>query len=423
MNNAKVLPVLSVRALGSAGNLFVLMVVARHVGPQYVGQLSSALAAAFLFGVVFSFGLNKVALAKLPGLNSENGDYENELKKINSLRICFLLFSLSVSALVICFFPIGQWQVIVAGLFVGQSLIMGDLLKSIGRPVSGLVIEVVALPYLIIVQVVAPTFLPVNVDQFDPSQAVFFAAMCVFICGLVWEVVRLRVNILVAWRRAKWSESKLYFLENFKAIKNYWASNIMLVAAGRIPLVVAPFVCNASEVTVLALIITIASLGGTVVHAAQSFFAPRFSKAIKLRRPEKLAREFYISRVLCSLLFLPVTVFAIVWSVEFFTYFGVEHKEQFFLLVIAMLSQQLRMLSGCSEALISVYSKGGREVYMNLFAITMMICAFAAEPWVGGVKVVIYGYAASLVLRAWMGQYFYSSILKEVKADRLCQDK
>ena len=403
------------RAVGSAGNLLLLFVVARFFGVSATGYIFSALSTAYITSYIFNIGLNRFTLKEL-SLLADQGPI---LRILKTLAIMLLVIQLVLGILVIAVAQLlgagaSLLWVYSLGFFLGSLigflLIISDILKSQGRTELGILFETSLLPWVGTTLVLLAAAFGHTSDRVPVSLLICSA---VILCG---AIVKTQVVGRFSLPNKRKMISASSFLNSKKlGLVTFWVSGLAVIVASRLPGVVAPLVTTPQGVGMIAACLGIASLGGTITHAIQSYFAPKLSHAASQENSIQQIKLLGASQVLCFSLFAMIAVPCFLWPREILAIFGTEFAVMDTSILYVMVGGQLiRALSGCSEIFLSMIGRAKSEAISLLIGIVIFcgIIIFGSSHAEGTI-LMAYAYASGLVVRGTLSTLtIYAHLLR-----------
>jgi O-antigen/teichoic acid export membrane protein len=159
------------------------------------------------------------------------------------------------------------------------------------------------------------------------------------------------------------------------------------------------FILPHDEVAILGLTIRLAGIAGFVIQATQQFILPDLTQALT-RQNDKLADELLVRLNLLTALTLALGLLVTIFFGGFFlSFFGEVYRTGQWLLVLFLVGQSTRALSGMNQNLLSI---GGHQVRSAGACLTgLFIFTFAAIIFTNLLGFMGIGYAAILAELIW----------------------
>jgi O-antigen/teichoic acid export membrane protein len=397
----KIIRVLVARVSGTAGNLVLLLLVARNYGPVASGYVFSAIASGYMTAHFFNIGLSRYTLKTVSIQKNPKPTIET-LKTLATLISLFLLAAAGVVLTLIYFvaqpgFPLTLYGYgSVLGAFLGFQLINADILKSEGKTEAGILFEISLFPWSASAMIGLAAFAGLDSPMVPVAMLVAAAAL---VCALILLTTAVGQYRPITKPRIKEACRLLFADQHLLGI--FWFSGIAVVFASRLPGIAAPLVADPAGVGFLAVGVGIASLGGTITHAVQSYFAPRFSQAAAAHSRQRLAKQLLTSQAMSFFLFLLVALPCFFTPSYVTQIFGTEFSTmETRVLQIMVAGQLIRTLSGCSELFLSMVGRAKFEAAALLASIAVFLgVSITAYDILTGTELIAWAYAAMLATR------------------------
>lgn len=424
----KLLYAVMVRGSGSVGNFVVLVLTLRLYGPEAAGVLFNILAVGYTSAIISNLGLSRFTLRVLPRESSEPRRVAHLIGQIQFLVCGMALGLASIGALslfglmsnLITFG--GQTQLwfegAALGLLLGASLLLlmgtADILKAQGRVGLAILVEVSAFPWMSVVGLGVGYLTGASSVLLPGFAAVGSAAL---VCSVVlWRLPNVTWRPITGAPTGQLSRAKNFLSSHWKVLVVYWTSGSLVMISSRMTGLVAPVFLLPAEAGFVAALVGIASLGGTIIAAAQAYFAPRFSILHGAHNISALTAELRLSQVVVGGIFSLIAIPVMFFPATTLSLFGNEAATfPTNLLILATAAQLLRCFTGCSEIFLTMTSKSGLETVTLILAMLAfwmtLIFGDGAD-----LNIFIYAYCAMLATR---GVFSYIVAKYELSRDQL----
>lgn len=399
------------RIIGSAGNFLLLLIVSRLYGPEATGIYYSAVSVGYITSQIMNFGLNRYTLRYIN--YSQERDSFDGIKTIGAI-VSILPMLLALFLYLVMPLYIRDIQVIygyIIGCCLGSTLsiqtVSADLLKVRNRPSLALLVENSALPWLATLGV----WLASNwtTSTIVPTQTIL-ASSAVISATLLF----LRVGGKLSFSLMVIRDLAIEMHSRQGQLIVFWLTAIAVMIASRIPSAIAPLMMPAEQVGILVASIGIASLGGTMIQAAQAYFAPKFSVAYSTRNSRALVRHWIASCGMTTMMFLPILMTCLFNPKWVLGFFGKEFQDGDPNILLAMvIGQGIRMMTGNSEIFLSMIDQEKKELAVLIISSFLFILLVLILDSVDAPLRVAVSYGAMLVARSILsGSLCLSSVFR-----------
>lgn len=380
------------RAAGTAGNFVLLFLVARLFGVASAGFIFSTFSIAFVTAQIFNFGLSRFTLKSAAADDKTLQIIFKSGLWVSALLLGGVVFGYILSLSV----PVnrGIVDIWLAGAALGAlmlvQMVCADILKVGGKTGLALLLEVSILPWITaIIAVISWGLL---------TQDAMIPVYCALAAGLVTSalaVILTHPDVSGGLQRPRIVQ---FWQENRVQLAIFWTSGSLGVLASRLVGLTLPFLDLPHQAGVLAVSVNLVSLGGTVIHAAQAFFAPQFARLAQGPRAA-LFKSLALSQGVVFCVFLPIAIPVILFPKAVLSLFGAGFTGMDgSLLMTMMLAQVLRSAGGCAELFLAMTGHGIAEALILAASVLAFFgVILLAEP--PSIPSVGYAYAAMLGIR------------------------
>ena len=287
-------------------------------------------------------------------------------------------------------------------------------LKAQGHVGMAILVEVSAFPWLSVVGLGMGYLAGASSVLFPGFATVGSAAL---VCSVVlWRLPNITWRPITQTPAGQLSRAKDFLYSHWEVLAVYWTSGSLVMISSRMTGLVAPIFLLPSEAGFVAALVGIASLGGTIIAAAQAYFAPRFSALHGAQDTSALTAELRLSQVVVGGIFSLIAIPVMLFPENTLSLFGNEAVTfPTNLLIFATAAQLVRCFTGCSEIFLTMTSKSGLESVTLILAILTfwMTLIFGGDP---GLDQFVYAYCAMLATR---GVFSYIVAIYELRRDQL----
>lgn len=153
------------------------------------------------------------------------------------------------------------------------------------------------------------------------------------------------------------------------------------------------------KLAILALTVRLAAIAGFVVQAAQQFVLPDLTEALAKQESAKADNLLLRLNMLTGLTLALGLVFALVFGGWLLSLFGANYTDGHLLLVLFLIGQSIRALSGMNQNLISIAGKQMRSAMASLMGLVIFASSWALLQNVYGLNAA--GYAVIIAELSW----------------------
>lgn len=386
------------RAIGSFGNFFLVALTARLFGQEASGVLFVALSLGIVTAFVGNLGLRRFTFSNASSLDSIVGP----VRLLALVAASFLCLAGGVALLAIDRTNIVAVAAASGVLFGGSHALTvceADLMKAKGKTQRGLLLEFTMVPWSAIVISLALHYFGRG-GEYAPLIALVSAsvvvAVSVFPIGSVAKSVMespidsaMSVGALMSRSELRW----------------FWLSGLGSILLGRMTGVIAPGFLDASELGVLALVLSLASVGGTILQTLQARYVPQLARAYASSMYREFnavaARARWIATAAFGLFALPVLVAPIT---IFDLLFQVDDPRLVEVCYLIVGAQAVRCLFGVAELALSVSGHWRAEFLVMLCALSVYVVTGLSLSAYSPLIALSAAHGASLVLRGVSSQ-------------------
>jgi O-antigen/teichoic acid export membrane protein len=252
-----------------------------------------------------------------------------EVSRLRRPLLGVALVGLTVSVLT-AFIPVGSWSMGVA-ITVGLAAtlqasvrVVSQGLKALGHELQATLLEFALVPgALMVAAIIAEASgSSLTVATFAAVQATASAVALVWV-GRIW-VVRTGIRRAQVQTRGMITESTPGSPRRASGFHYLGLLQVLNIGTGHLPIVFAPHVLVPSDVALFAVAFRIASLVTTVLTAMNSYYGPRYARAIARHDRAEVARLLRSSQFIVGTLCLPLVII-IPWASELLALLGPEY--------------------------------------------------------------------------------------------------
>jgi O-antigen/teichoic acid export membrane protein len=410
------------------GNFVVLVLTMRLYGPVAAGVLFNVLAIGYTAAIVANIGLSRFTLRMLP---RESNDLDRTADLIGQIQFLIIGMVVGLGSIgVISSFILMSHLITYSeqtqlwlegaalGLLLGASLLflMGtaDVLKAQGHVGMAILVEVSAFPWLSVLGLGIGYLAGTSTVLLPGFVTVGSAALVSSV--VLWRLPNVTWHPVTRAPAGQLTRAKNFLYSHWRVLAVYWTSGSLVMVSSRMTGLVAPIFLLPAEAGFVAALVGIASLGGTIIAAAQAYFAPRFSILHGAQNTSALSAELRLSQIIVGGIFSLIAIPVMFFPANTLSLFGSEAAAfPTNLLIFATAAQLLRCFTGCSEVFLTMTSKSGFETVTLILAI---IIFWMALVFGGGADLdrFVYAYCAMLATR---GMFSYVVAIYELRRDQL----
>ncbi len=392
---------LGLRLLGAGLGFATQLILARSFSQGDVGVIFLTMSLAAVFSMVAAMGYPLLALTQLPrffalnlakSLRAFHGTFLRDL----ILGLAFIAVVVISSLLALPLSSGSQLALIFGALSAMPSALVrynSSLANSMRLYQWAYVPDFVVRPGLFLLYVV--TAIAFNLGHFLPYVLAAYVASNVIVASLQAYVVRAsgmrlldmsvtRPALSVALRRRSLA------LAVVGAVTVMFADIVTLLGGWFLP---------HEDVAVLGLAVRLAAIAGFVVQAAQQFVLPDLTDALTKGESNKVDGLLIRLNLLTGLTLAAGLVFALAFGGWMLSLFGPNYRQGHVLLVLFLIGQSIRALSGMNQNLISIAGKQLRSAMACIIGLVVFSASWALLQQRFGVNTA--GYAVIAAELTW----------------------
>ena len=338
------------RIAGVLLNYLALALISYTYSSEEFGAYYTIISASYLLSAVLNFGLTRAFLA---GVFSDNTG-----KKISALYVIISSSTAMFVSATIINYEIAS--LLLMSSVVSNCTVIADNLKGQLKSAQGIFLEFSLIPLCILIFLFyfnTTDTVPINFYAFiqltfTTLNILYLVLGCVFITKFATTKITLQNKNVI------------------KLLTKYWLTGILNVGASRSIGVLMLIMLGGEDKALLAAYIILSSPAGILLNIAQSYFAPKVSLAYQNKDLQKARAYLKNSRYFCSLLFLPYAVLAALNHDILLSMFNIsDGTSTKGLLIVLLVSQQLRLCSGIIDIYLSMTNRANAEIISNLISI------------------------------------------------------
>ena len=366
------------RLAGAGISLLTQLVLTRSFVAADVGVIFLAMSMAAIFSLIVSAGYPSLSLTQLPrfqalGLNKLVEAFHGAFLR-DFFAVTLILFA--VIGAIVAFAPIdpGLRVALIFGCLSaipsGLMRYNGSLANTLRRYNLAFLPDFIFRPALFFLYIAGAYFLDYKLSLIH-VLLVFIVSNT--IVAVIWAAFMADDGLKLSyWRQAKPKltaalRGKLLALSIVAAVTTLFSDVVTLIGG---------FLLPHDQVALLGLTIRLASLAGFVIQASQQFVLSDLTRAITVR-DSKAANSILIRMNFVTIgTLIAALIVAIIFGRYFLSFFGPVYAEGHWLLVLFIIGQAVRAVSGMNQHMLSIGGYQVRSAMACIIGVVILIISW-----------------------------------------------